>query len=189
MDNFGLSTFLLEDEQGLSLRRLMCLFYAHFLEYIIVPKSLISYPSSTYSCLQCIVLGIYLFDKVRCTIFVFISFPCFVVFVGVLTCSWTWDIKRIKLGVKPEKFQAPDQGPLESLMIWHLSKCWKWRYKAANVSSFLLPTQQSQEHSKSEFVWRNGDQNTKQLPKSRENDDLPCEHSRSYDLRAALKIG
>mgnify|MGYP006968176698 CR=1 FL=1 len=81
--NFGLSTLLLKDEQGLSLGMLMSGFYAYFLEYIIVPKSLISYPSSTYSCLQCIVFGIYSFYQVRCTTFIFISFP---LFCGLCRC-------------------------------------------------------------------------------------------------------
>ena len=68
------------------------------------------------------------------------------VFVGVLACSRTWHIKRTKLGVKPEKFQAPDQRPLESLMIWHLSKCPKWRSKATNASCFSQAIQRAQEH-------------------------------------------
>ena len=48
---------------------------------------------------------------------VFTSFPLFVVVVDVLACSWTWHIKRTKLAVKLEKFQAPDGGPMEYLIF------------------------------------------------------------------------
>lgn len=62
----------------------MSVFNAYFLGYIPVPKSIISYPWSTYSCLQCIASIFTCFTKfVAHFLFLFI-------FISFLLFMWSW---------------------------------------------------------------------------------------------------
>lgn len=93
---------------------LMSGFWHHFIEYILLAKSLTSCPSTIFH-VHNIQFPIFThFNKFTAQLLVLflLVFICFVVFIGVLAFPWTQYIKRTELGQKPEELQAPDSGPL-----------------------------------------------------------------------------